>query len=142
MDEWKMRWCPVAGEPIANNLVRLSSLFSQLDPESRRGGRWADIRFAQLFYFYSSKLFLNSIPLHTMLRKGDVADDPECVSTTINAAKSILDLAHKVRLERALSWALSDSAVLTVALFASLQQYAELGVRLSCSLRVTLRSVH
>ncbi|KDE06812.1 hypothetical protein MVLG_02849 [Microbotryum lychnidis-dioicae p1A1 Lamole] len=68
MDDWRQRWCPVAGEPIANNL---------------------------LFYFFSSKLFLNTIPLHTMLRNGEVADDPECVSTTITAAKSVLDLAHK-----------------------------------------------
>ncbi|SCV73644.1 BQ2448_6074 [Microbotryum intermedium] len=68
MDDWRHRWCPVAGEPIANNL---------------------------LFYFFSSKLFLNTIPLHTMLRNGEVADDPECVSTTITAAKSVLDLAHK-----------------------------------------------
>lgn len=30
-----------------------------------------------------------------MLRRGDAVDDPECVSTTINAAKSILDLGHK-----------------------------------------------
>ncbi|GAA5913599.1 Zn(II)2Cys6 transcription factor, partial [Sporobolomyces salmoneus] len=67
MDEWKMRWCPMPGEPIANNL---------------------------LFYFYSSKLFLNTIPLHTMLRNGDAADDPDSVSSTISAAKSLLSLGH------------------------------------------------
>ncbi|GAA5942811.1 Zn(II)2Cys6 transcription factor [Sporobolomyces koalae] len=67
MDEWKMRWCPQPGEPIANNL---------------------------LFYFYSSKLFLNTIPLHTMLRNGDAADDPDSVSSTISAAKSLLSLGH------------------------------------------------
>lgn len=43
----------------------------------------------------SSKLFLNTFPLHTMLRSGDAVDDPECVSTTISAAKAILDLGHK-----------------------------------------------
>lgn len=43
----------------------------------------------------SSKLFLNTFPLHTMLRNGDAVDDPECVSTTINSAKAILDLGHK-----------------------------------------------
>lgn len=68
MDEWRQRWCPVPGEPIANNL---------------------------LFYFYSSKLFLNTFPLHTMLRNGDASDDPECVSLTISSAKAILDLGHK-----------------------------------------------
>ncbi|GAA6064356.1 hypothetical protein JCM10212_001837 [Sporobolomyces blumeae] len=67
MDEWKARWCPAPGEPIANNL---------------------------LFYFYSSKLFLNTIPLHTMLRNGDVSDDPDSVSSTISAAKSLLSLGH------------------------------------------------
>ncbi|GAA5871491.1 hypothetical protein JCM1840_002908 [Sporobolomyces johnsonii] len=67
MDEWKARWCPMPGEPIANNL---------------------------LFYFYSSKLFLNTIPLHTMLRNGDAADDPDSVSSTISAAKSLLELGH------------------------------------------------
>ncbi|GAA5884889.1 hypothetical protein JCM16303_005337 [Sporobolomyces ruberrimus] len=67
MDEWKMRWCPMPGEPIANNL---------------------------LFYFYSSKLFLNTIPLHTMLRNGDAADDIDSVSSTISAAKSLLSLGH------------------------------------------------
>lgn len=30
-----------------------------------------------------------------MLRSGDAVDDPECVSTTISAAKAILDLGHK-----------------------------------------------
>ena len=30
-----------------------------------------------------------------MLRNGDVSDDPECVSTCLNAAKSMLDLGHK-----------------------------------------------
>ena len=43
----------------------------------------------------SSKLFLNTFPLHTMLRNGDAIDDPACVSTTINSAKAILDLGHK-----------------------------------------------
>lgn len=43
----------------------------------------------------SSKLFLNTFPLHTMLRNGDAVDDPACVSTTINSAKAILDLGHK-----------------------------------------------
>lgn len=68
LNEWRQRWCPVPGEPIANNL---------------------------LFYFHSSKLYLHSIPLHTMLRKGEAVDDPECVSITISAAKSILDLGHQ-----------------------------------------------
>ncbi|KAK4047607.1 Phosphatidylinositol 4-kinase pik1alpha (PI4-kinase)(PtdIns-4-kinase) [Microbotryomycetes sp. JL201] len=68
MDEWRQRWCPVPGEPIANNL---------------------------LFYFFSSKLFLNSIPLHTMLRNGDGSDDPASVSSTITAAKSIMEIAHE-----------------------------------------------
>ncbi|GAA5920948.1 hypothetical protein JCM1841_003639 [Sporobolomyces salmonicolor] len=67
MDEWKARWCPMPGEPIANNL---------------------------LFYFYSSKLFLNTIPLHTMLRNGDASDDPDSVSSTISAAKNLLELGH------------------------------------------------
>ncbi|GAA6038041.1 hypothetical protein JCM8097_007513 [Rhodosporidiobolus ruineniae] len=68
MDEWKARWCPVAGEPIANNLQ---------------------------FYFFASKLFLNTIPLHTLLRSnGDASDDPDSVSSTISAAKSLLDLGH------------------------------------------------
>ncbi|BGP41663.1 hypothetical protein JCM10449v2_005654 [Rhodotorula kratochvilovae] len=67
MDEWKARWCPVAGEPIANNLC---------------------------FYFYASKIFLNTIPLHTMLRNGDAADDPDSVSSTISSAKSLLSLGH------------------------------------------------
>lgn len=30
-----------------------------------------------------------------MLRNGDAVDDPECISTTINSAKAILDLGHK-----------------------------------------------
>ncbi|KAK4051785.1 hypothetical protein OIO90_004609 [Microbotryomycetes sp. JL221] len=68
MDEWRQRWCPIPGEPIANNL---------------------------LFYFFSSKLFLNSIPLHTMLRNGDGSDDPASVSSTITAAKSIMEIAHE-----------------------------------------------
>ncbi|GJN92676.1 hypothetical protein Rhopal_005711-T1 [Rhodotorula paludigena] len=67
MDEWKARWCPMPGEPIANNL---------------------------LFYFYASKLFLNTIPLHTMLRNGDASDDPDSVSSTISSARSLLELAH------------------------------------------------
>lgn len=68
MDEWRIRWCPNPGEPIANNL---------------------------LFYFYASKLFLNTFPLQTMLRVGDAVDDPECVSLTINSAKAMLELGHK-----------------------------------------------
>lgn len=43
----------------------------------------------------SSKLFLNTIPLHTMLRSGDVSDDPECVSTCLDAATNLLDLGHE-----------------------------------------------
>ncbi|BGP26037.1 zn(2)-C6 transcription factor [Rhodotorula toruloides] len=67
MDEWKARWCPMPGEPIANNL---------------------------LFYQYSCKLFLNTIPLHTLLRNGDASDDPDSVSSTIASAKSLLQLGH------------------------------------------------
>ncbi|GAA93480.1 hypothetical protein E5Q_00121 [Mixia osmundae IAM 14324] len=68
MDEWRMRWCPKPGEPIANNL---------------------------LFYYHNSKLFLNTFPLQTMLCNGDAVDDPECVSITINSARAILDICHK-----------------------------------------------
>ncbi|GAA5852321.1 hypothetical protein JCM9279_002502 [Rhodotorula babjevae] len=67
MDEWKARWCPVPGEPIANNLQ---------------------------LYHHASKLFLNTIPLHTMLRNGDACDDPDSVSSTISSAKSLLSLGH------------------------------------------------
>jgi len=67
MDEWKARWCPVPGEPIANNLQ---------------------------LYHHASKLFLNTIPLHTMLRNGDACDDPDSVSSTISSASSLLSLGH------------------------------------------------
>ncbi|KAI5474642.1 Zn(2)-C6 transcription factor [Pseudohyphozyma bogoriensis] len=70
MDDWKARWCPVAGEPIANNLQ---------------------------FYFFSSKLFLNTFPLQTILRQTATStstDDPTYVSSTISSAISILTLSH------------------------------------------------
>ncbi|KAM0752863.1 hypothetical protein T439DRAFT_184423 [Meredithblackwellia eburnea MCA 4105] len=68
MDDWQQRWCPIPGEPIANNL---------------------------LFYFHSSKLFLNTFPLHTMLRTNSAAvSDPSSVSSTISSAMSIMDLGH------------------------------------------------
>ncbi|KAL8276774.1 hypothetical protein RQP46_010830 [Phenoliferia psychrophenolica] len=67
MDDWQQRWCPVAGEPIANNL---------------------------LFYFHSNKLFLNTFPLHTMLRTNSQVSDPSSVSSTISSAMSIIDLGH------------------------------------------------
>jgi hypothetical protein len=86
MDEWRQRWCPVAGEPIANNLLFYFCEYLSLSPT---------IPLLIRTHAVSSKLFLNTFPLHTMLRNGDAADDPECVSTTINSAKAILDLGHK-----------------------------------------------
>ncbi|KAH8918335.1 hypothetical protein BT69DRAFT_1338248 [Atractiella rhizophila] len=68
MDEWKMRWVPGhSTEPISSNL---------------------------LFYFYNSKLFLNTFPLQVMLRNVETAEDPDCVAVCIMSAKESLNLAH------------------------------------------------
>lgn len=87
MDEWQQRWCPVPGEPIANNLLfYFCECRATLLSRNRADRRQTAV---------SSKLFLNSIPLHTMLRNGDGSEDPASVSSTINAAKSILELGHE-----------------------------------------------
>ena len=89
-----MRWCPMPGEPIANNLLFYFCKF----PSTACGQDLFTRLTGCLLYFVrrsdSSKLFLNTIPLHTMLRNGDAADDPDSVSSTISAAKSLLSLGH------------------------------------------------
>lgn len=86
MDEWRARWCPKSGEPISNNLLFYWCVSLRRDGEAvALTGRGR----------YNSKLFLNTFPLQTMLRNGEAADDPECVSTCINSAKQIFDLVHK-----------------------------------------------
>jgi hypothetical protein len=61
MDEWKDRWVSKnSHEPIANNL---------------------------LFYFYNSKLFLNTFPLATMLRNEGGTENPDCVAVCISVSQ-------------------------------------------------------
>lgn len=76
------------GEPIANNLLFYFCAFTSLLQHDFRNSRDIGMNAD------SSKLFLNTIPLHTMLRNGDASDDPDSVSSTIDAAKSLLSLGH------------------------------------------------